>query len=96
MNYLLSEPHQAYKCTQSASDHKAALQTVCQQVLSARKMRMMNEFLILKSTLEMILSIFSLCVFMSLENAVIVVTHVESMSNGSVRSELTEPVKRHL
>lgn len=32
---LLSEPHQADEGAQSAGDHKTALETICQQVVSA-------------------------------------------------------------
>lgn len=34
---LLSEPHQADEGAQSAGDHEAALETICKEVLSARR-----------------------------------------------------------
>lgn len=36
MDYLFSEPHQADKCTEGAGDNKAALETICKQVLSVK------------------------------------------------------------
>lgn len=84
MNYLFSQPHQADKCTQGACDHKAALQAICKEVLSANAQK-------------------SQCVYINTEQKSFgilleycVPTHVESMSSGSVKSELTEPVNRHL
>lgn len=37
MDDLLSEPHQADEGAQSAGHHKAALETICKEVLSARR-----------------------------------------------------------
>lgn len=34
MDDLFSEPHQADECAQGAGDNKAALKTICKQVLS--------------------------------------------------------------
>lgn len=84
MDYLFSEPHQADKCTQGAGDNKAALQAIRKQVVSANAQKSTHAFVEReKKSIEILLEYG-------------VPTHVESMSSGSVKSELTEPVNRHL
>lgn len=84
VDYLFSEPHQADKRTQGAGDNKAALQAICQQVLSAKAQKSTRAFVERENESSEIL----------LEHQL--PTHVESMSRGSVKRELTEPVNRHL
>lgn len=84
MDYLFSEPHQADKCAQGACDNKAALQAIRKQVLSANATEIRT----------------CICQERRIKIEILleyrVSTHVDSMSSGSVRSELTEPVNRHL
>lgn len=86
MDYLFSEPHQADKRTQGAGDDEAALQAVRKQVLSANVQKSTYVCEYRKEKKKSFGRLLGYWVH----------THVESMSSGSVKRELTEPVNRHL
>lgn len=110
MDDLFSKPHQADECTQGAGDNEAALKTIGEQVLTVETQTEMiqikkKETLMpqLKSDQFEVESVSKLQLHFQAEInshegvwCLVASTHVDSMSSGSVNSELTEPVNRHL